>query len=63
MSNYMLYVDEKPTRVVNSLEEARQLAAPHVAKKIPLKIESYVAPAPSQIWIYDYSLDDWVKQA
>ncbi|MDQ3773657.1 MAG: hypothetical protein M3461_04410 [Pseudomonadota bacterium] len=60
---YVLYIDEKPTtNPVNTLEEARQLAAPHIMNRGRLKIESLVAPAPSQIWIYDYHENDWVEQ-
>jgi hypothetical protein len=60
---YVLYTDDKPTtNPVNTLEEAKQLAAPHIMNKRPLKIASFVAPVPSQIWIYDYDENDWVEQ-
>lgn len=58
----MVYIDDKPTSVVNSLEEAKQLAEPHIVNRLSLRIESLVAPAPSQIWIYDHRITDWVEQ-
>jgi hypothetical protein len=60
---YMVYVDEKPTSsVVNSLKEAKEFAAPYIVNGPSIRIESFVAPAPSQIWIYDYQIKDWVEQ-
>lgn len=59
---YMIYIDDKPTNVVNSLEEAKQLVGPQMVNRSSLRIESLVAPAPSQIWIYDYKVPQWVEQ-
>lgn len=60
--NYMLYVDEKATTVSKTLGEAQEAAEPHIANAARLKIESYAAPAPSQEWLYDYEIADWVEQ-
>ena len=59
---YMLYIDDKPTGAFRSLDEAKASAAQHTKGHISLRIESYAAPAPSRIWIYDESLHDWVEQ-
>lgn len=60
--SYMIYIDDKPTIPQNSLDEAKQLAGQYIANRPSLRIESFVAPAPSQVWIYDYQIDDWVEQ-
>jgi hypothetical protein len=59
---YMVYIDDKSTRVVDTLEEAKHLAAPYIVNRRSPRIESLVAPAPSQIWIYDFDIEDWVEQ-
>lgn len=59
---YMLYVDEKPTAVGKSLEEARRLAEQHMSNTPPLRIKSFVAPAPTQFWNYDYDIRMWVER-
>lgn len=61
---YILYIDEKPsTNPVNTLVEAKQLAAPHIINRRSLKIVSLVQLAPSQTWVYDYPEEDWVEQS
>lgn len=60
--SYMIYIDDKPTILQNSLNEAKQLAGQYIANSPSLRIESFVAPAPSQVWIYDYQIGDWVEQ-
>ncbi len=59
---YMLYINDKPEAPVNSLKEAQHSAAPHMLNKPSLRIESFVAPAQSQTWIYDHQIKDWVEQ-
>lgn len=56
----MVYIDDKPTSLQNSLDEAKQLAGQYIANRPSLRIESFVAPAPSQGWIYDHQIGDWV---
>lgn len=58
----MVYIDDKSPIPQNSLDEAKQLAGQYIANSPSLRIESFVAPAPSQVWIYDYQIDDWVEQ-
>ena len=62
IAGFMLYVDGKPTDVGRSLEEAQQMATRYVAKRNALRIESAVAPAPSQIWNYNHELSAWVER-
>lgn len=59
---YVLYVDGKPTSVGKSLDEAQQMGKRHMSGNRPLRIESAVAPAPSQIWNYDYDIKAWVER-
>lgn len=59
---YMLYINDNPEAPVYSLNEAKQSAAPHILNRASLRIESFVAPAPSQIWTYDYKEMDWVEK-
>lgn len=44
---FMVYVDDKPLDVRESLKEAKELAEQHIANKLPVRIESMVAPAPT----------------
>ncbi len=60
MIMYMLYINDRPQAPVNSLEEAKQLAAQHIEQS--LKIVCSAAPAASQIWTYDPLKKDWVEQ-
>ena len=59
---YLLIVDDKATTMSDSLGIAKKEAISIIQNKIPVRIESFVAPAESQIWIYDYSIKDWVEQ-
>ena len=62
LMGYQVYVDDKPIGVRESLKEAKQLAEQHMIKKLPLRIESMVAPAPSRFWNYDYDIGQWVER-
>jgi hypothetical protein len=62
LMGYIVYVDGDATKVGRSLEEAKRLAEEHMVNKQPLRIESAVAPAPSQIWNYDYEIRAWVER-
>jgi len=59
---YMLYVDDKPTIMGTSYKEAKKAANTNSIIPLPLRIESFVAPMPSQIWIYDYTIQEWIEQ-
>ena len=60
IAGYVLYVDGRETSVGRSLDEAKQLGTQHMSQKKPLRIESAVAPAPTQVWNYDYEMRTWV---
>ena len=62
MPSYLLHVDDLPVGSAESFEEAKSHAATYLQSKLPLRIESLVAPAPSRTWVYDYELDDWAEQ-
>jgi hypothetical protein len=55
-----LYVDGELTTVGYSMEDSRRRAGPYMLKRRRLKIESYVASAPTQVWAYDYDIEAWV---
>ena len=59
---YVLYVGEKPAAVGKSLDETKRFAEQYIPNMRPLKIESAVAPAPSQTWNYDYGIRMWVER-
>lgn len=61
IAGYILYVDGTATFVAKSLHEAQQESKLYINSKKPLRIKSAVAPAPSQIWNYDYSISAWVE--
>ena len=58
---YIVYVNGNATKVGRSLEEAKRLAEEHMVNRQPLRIESAVAPAPGQVWNYDYQIRAWVE--
>lgn len=62
---FVLYVNNQTKAVGISLEEAQRLAAPFIREKRPpqLRIESAVAPAPSQIWNFDHAIGQWVERS
>jgi len=62
LMGFMLYVDDKLTAVGKSLEEAKRLAEPYLTDTRQLRIESAVAPAPTQIWNYHYDIRMWVER-
>lgn len=45
---YILYVDERLTPGTDSFNEAKKLAEQYIKTKSSLRIESFIAPAPSQ---------------
>ncbi len=59
---FVVYVEGTATKVGRSLEEAKRIAEEYVASKRPLRIESAVAPAPTQVWNYDYDIRAWVER-
>lgn len=62
VAGYVLYVDGRATSVGRSLDEAKHLGNQHMPRKKPLRIESAVAPAPTQVWNYDYDIRAWVER-
>lgn len=61
MTGYMLFVDDKPTQPAESFAEAKSVATPYLNSGKALRIESFIAPAPSQIWNYDSTIAQWVE--
>ena len=62
IAGYVLHVDGKAVEVGRSLEEAKRFAEKYIAKRPALRIESAVAPAPTQIWNYDHEIKAWVER-
>ena len=62
IAGYILHIDGKAAEVGRSLEEAKRLAENYIPKKYALQIKSAVAPAPTQVWNYDYDLKSWVER-
>jgi len=58
---YVLYANDKPIGTSDSLDQAKANATGYVQPGRPLRIESFVAPAPSRTWTYDYGIDDWIE--
>lgn len=61
-SGYLLYVDADPSVMQDTLDAAKRAAAEHIVNNCRLRIESFAAPAPSRVWIYDHDVADWVEQ-
>ena len=59
---YIVYVEGAATEAGRSLDEAKRLAEKYMARNCPLRIESAVAPAPIQVWNYDYDIRAWVER-
>lgn len=61
MSKYVVYVDEKPLIVRDSLDEAKSAGARYVADGQSVTIEAPAAPAPTRFWRYDREVKSWVE--
>lgn len=64
-AGFVLCIDGRPIRPIAfalSLEEAKGLATKHLCRNHSFTIESYVAPAPTQRWVYDHAINNWVEQ-
>jgi len=59
---YVLSVDGAATDFAASFEAAEQAAKEYIPSKRTLRIESAVAPAPTRVWNYDYSIGAWVER-
>ena len=60
MSNFQLYVNDKPVAVFDTLDEAKTRAKDFIGQGSDVRIESFVAPAPSETWRFDTEVDAWV---
>ena len=58
----MLFVDNKPIEMADTLEQAKQLAEQYIARELAVRIERTAAPAPVHAWNYDYEDQDWVER-
>ena len=59
---FMVYVNDEPKGVRESLIEAKYYADHYKPNRAALRIESMAAPAPTRFWNYDYSLEEWVER-
>ena len=59
---YVVYVNGTAKYGADTFEDAKRHAATHLQTGDQLRIESWVAPAPSQVWIFDKSIEAWVEQ-
>lgn len=60
MSKFQLYADDKPVAVCDTLDKAKDHAKNFIEQGNAVRIESFVAPAPSEIWRFDREVEAWV---
>jgi hypothetical protein len=53
MAGYMVFANNNLVDARDTLEQAQAVAMEHVRSGTRVRIESLVAPAPSQFWYYD----------
>lgn len=58
---YVLYANDHEVAFGRTLQETQAAASQYLDKKANLRIKSAVAPAPTQIWNYDYTIQKWVE--
>lgn len=57
----MLSIDGQASQIFKSLIEAQEGGIRHKSTGADVRIESYVAPAPSTGWYYDNEVNSWVE--
>jgi hypothetical protein len=62
MPYFLLYIDDKPIMVFETLEEAQNRARDFIEQGNAVRVESFIAPAPSKIWHFDKDVHAWVHQ-
>ena len=60
MLKFLLYADDKPVNFFATLDEAKSRALEFIGQDSVVRIESFVAPAPSEMWRFDTEADAWV---
>ena len=60
MQGYLLYANDKHITFYYTLDEAKTRAKDFIGQGSDVRIESFVAPAPSEIWRFDTEVDAWV---
>ena len=60
MSKFLLYANDEPVTFFDTLNEAKTRAKDFIGQGSDVRIESFVAPAPSEIWQFDTEIDAWV---
>ncbi len=60
MPNFLLYADDKPFTFFDTLDEAKSRAKEFIEKGSSVRIESFVAPASSEMWRFNTEADAWV---
>lgn len=60
---FLVYVDDKPTEVLQSLTDAKKIAGQHINKNKSVRIELQNStpekPIPNKIWNFDYEVNGW----
>jgi hypothetical protein len=57
---FALYVCNEPIGFFTQLSEAQSAAQLHIQAKSAVRIESFLAPAPSQAWYWDTEVAAWI---
>ncbi len=60
MPKFLLYANDKPVTIFDTLDEAKSRASEFIGQGSSVRIESFVAPAPSEMWRFDTEADAWV---
>ena len=60
MPKFLLYADDKPVTIFDTLHEAQSRAKEFIGQGSAVRIESFVAPAPSEVWRFDTEVNAWV---
>lgn len=61
MPKFLLYADDKPVNFFATLDEAKSRALEFIGQVSAVRIESLVAPDPSDAWEFDTDVDAWVR--
>jgi len=61
MRMYQVFVDDiLKEHSLNSLEDAKKLAAPHISTKLPIRIDCYTkVPGQVKTYLYHYDIGNW----
>ncbi len=60
MPKFLLYADDEPVTFFDTLDEAKSRALEFIEQGGAVRIESFIAPAPSAVWRFDTEVNAWV---